>query len=69
MDELVSKFSNLDITNQDELDDLANVLNQMRIEDNSNPLINYMLEALISLTKKTPCRPFLTEIKPLPIIK
>jgi hypothetical protein len=62
MDQLISKFTKLNLNNQDEIDELIDTLNNLRMDDSSNPIVNLMYQAIVNLSRKTPCRPWSTHI-------
>jgi hypothetical protein len=68
MNSLISKFNKLDISNNQDIKNLICNLDNLKIKDDNNPIINYMHQVLTILLTKVPCRPNPIDTKIWPYI-
>jgi hypothetical protein len=55
MDSLIFQFNKLDISNNQDIEDLICTLDNLRIKDDTIPIINYMRQVLTTLLTKVSC--------------
>lgn len=68
MDSLISQFNKLNLSNDKDIENLITILDDLRLTDDSNQIINHMYHFLLALSNKKPCKPNSTEIEIFPYI-
>jgi hypothetical protein len=68
MDSLISQFNKLNLSDDKDIENLITILDDLRLTDDSNPIINHMYHFLLALSVKGRCNIKSNKIEIFPYI-